>query len=305
MQQKRKKIRMAALITVLSVLILFFAGFLLFQTKKIEVTGNQYCQEKELVEWIQKDKYAFNSLYIWWKYNQEDVTKPAAIESVKVSVKNPWTVTMQVKEKEFLGYFDYQGELLYFDQEGTAALKTTELIPGAPFIEGLEIQETKVKMNQKLPVTEKKIFERIVEVTRLLKKYELDSDRLICQDGGINLTFGVVTVWLGKGNYEMKVAQIPPILEKLNENYAGQVGILHLENYETAGSAVRFVPEQAEGEAGSPEDTDPSEETQETADTGEPLQEGSEPKPEEQAETQGEIQQEEGMPDFNASGSLE
>ena len=50
---------------------LVFSGFLLFQTKKIEVTGNQYCQEKELVEWIQKDKYAFNSLYIWWKYNQE------------------------------------------------------------------------------------------------------------------------------------------------------------------------------------------------------------------------------------------
>ena len=68
---------------------------------------------------------------------------------------------------------------MYFDQEGTAALKTTELISGAPFIEGLEIREAKVKMNQKLPVTEKKIFERIVEVTRLLKKYELDSDRLI------------------------------------------------------------------------------------------------------------------------------
>ena len=108
-------------------------------------------------------------------------------------MKNPWTVTMQVKEKEFLGYFDYQGELLYFDQEGTAALKTTELISGAPFIEGLEIREAKVKMNQKLPVTEKKIFERIVEVTRLLN-IELDSDRLICQDGGINLTF-----WSGHG----------------------------------------------------------------------------------------------------------
>ncbi len=42
---------------------------------------------------------------------------------------------MKVKEKEFLGYFDYQGEFLYFDEDGTAALKTTEVIPGAPFIE--------------------------------------------------------------------------------------------------------------------------------------------------------------------------
>ena len=36
MKQKKKKIRMAALITVLSVLVLFFAVFLLFQTRKIE-----------------------------------------------------------------------------------------------------------------------------------------------------------------------------------------------------------------------------------------------------------------------------
>ena len=92
-----------------------------------------------------------------------------------------------------------------------------------------------------------------------------------------------------------------PILEKLNENYAGQAGVLHLENYETAGSAVHFVPEQVEGEEGSQEETDPSEETSETADEGEALQEGSDPKPEEQEGNQDEIQQEEGMPDFNAS----
>lgn len=245
MKQKKKKMRMAALITVLSVLILFFAVFLLFQTRKIEVTGNQYCQDETLVKWVQEDKYAFHSIYIWWKYNYGDVKKPAAIESVKVSVKNPWTVVLKVKEKEFLGYFDYQGEFLYFDQNGTAALKTAEVIPGAPFIEGLNLDAEKVKMNQKLPVEDEDIFERIVEVTRLSNKYELSSDRLTCSEGAVNLIFGVVTVQLGKGNYEMKIAQISPILAKLNEQFAGQAGVLHLENYETAGASVRFVPEKA------------------------------------------------------------
>ncbi|PQL31294.1 cell division protein FtsQ/DivIB [Mediterraneibacter gnavus] len=263
MKQKKKKIRMAALITVLSVLVLFFAVFLLFQTRKIEVTGNQYCQDEELVKWVQKDKYAFNSIYIWWKYNYGDVTKPAAIESVKVSIKNPWTVVMKVKEKEFLGYFDYQGEFLYFDEDGTAALKTTEVIPGAPFIEGLELNTKKVKMNKKLPVTDQDIFERIVEVTRLSNKYELSSDRLTCSDGGVNLIFGVVTVQLGKGNYEMKIAQISPILEKLNEKFAGQAGVLYLENYETSGTSVRFVPEKAaETEADEGQDAGQTDENQ-------------------------------------------
>ena len=43
----------------------------------------------------------------------------------------------------------------------------------------------------------------------------------------------------------MKIAQISPILEKLNEKFAGQAGVLHLENYETSGTSVRFVPEKA------------------------------------------------------------
>ena len=53
---------------------------------------------------------------------------------------------------------------------------------------------------------------------------------------------------LGKGNYEMKIAQISPILEKLNEKVCGarQV-VLHLENYETSGTSVRFVPEKRRG----------------------------------------------------------
>ena len=62
---------------------------------------------------------------------------------------------------------------------------------------------------------------------------------------------------LGKGNYEMKIAQISPILEKLNEKFAGQAGVLHLENYETSGTSVRFVPEKAaETEADEGQDAD-------------------------------------------------
>ena len=148
-------------------------------------------------------------------------------------------------------------------QDGTAALKTTEVIPGAPFIEGLELNTKKVKMNKKLPVTDQDIFERIVEVTRLSNKYELSSDRLTCSDGGVNLIFGVVTVQLGKGNYEMKIAQISPILEKLNEKFAGQAGVLHLENYETSGTSVRFVPEKAaETEADEGQDAGQTDENQ-------------------------------------------
>ncbi len=259
MKQKKKKIRIAALITVLSVLVLFFAVFLLFQTRKIEVTGNQYCQDEELVKCVQKEKYSFNSIYICWKYIYGYVTKTAAIESVKFSIKNPWTVVMKVKEKEFLGYFDYQGEFLYFDESNKYELSSDRLTcsdGGVNLIFGVVTVQLgkgnyEMKIAQISPILEK------------LNEKFTGQDRLTCSDGGVNLIFGVVTVQLGKGNYEMKIAQISPILEKLNEKFTGQAGVLHLENYETSGTSVRFVPEKAaEAKAGEGQDAGQTDENE-------------------------------------------
>ncbi len=240
--KRKKRVLLTISICLLSAVILLLVAFLLFQTRKIEVTGNQYCEEQQLVEWIQSDKMAFNSLYIWLKYNYTNVKKPAAIDKVKVSLKNPWTVRMKVTEKSFLGYFDYEGEFLYFDEQGTAALKTADTIEGAPFIEGLGIEESKVEMNEKLPVSDEGVFDKIVEVTRLLKKYDIDCDRLSGESGHITLFFGPVTVQLGTGEFEKKVAQIPPILEQLNEQFPGREGVLQLENYTGTSQSIRFIP---------------------------------------------------------------
>ncbi|MBU3839851.1 MAG: cell division protein FtsQ, partial [Candidatus Ruminococcus intestinipullorum] len=67
--KRKKRVLLTISICLLSAVILLLVAFLLFQTRKIEVTGNQYCEEQQLVEWIQSDKMAFNSLYIWLKYN--------------------------------------------------------------------------------------------------------------------------------------------------------------------------------------------------------------------------------------------
>lgn len=267
----KKRLMRGILILILTVAVLVLGMFLLFQTRKIEIKGNQYCPDAELASWIKQDKMAINTLFLWFKYNYTEVEKPAAIQSVKVSVRNPWTVRMTVEEKNFLGYFEYEDEFLYFDEEGTAALKSPDIIEGAPFIEGLEIKSSKVKMNQKLPVTEEGIFDKIVEVTRLLNKYELSSDKLSVEQGKkISLFFGNVTVQLGSGDYEVKVAQIPPILEKLEELYPGQAGVLHLETYDPSDSAIRFVPDTAEEAASQTgEDENAPDKTQESENTGE------------------------------------
>lgn len=217
----------------------------LFETKEITVTGNQYCSEQEIKDWLLADEYSKNSLYILWKYNQNDVKQLPAVEETRVGLKSLGEVQVQVKEKEFRGRIDYNGVFLYFDSEGIASLISDVVIEGVPYIEGMEIKPEEVLLGELLPVTDGQIFEELKELMPLLEKQELSPDKISCSGNDLTLHFGGVRVQIGNGQFADRLAQVPPILEKLTELYAGQTGVLHLENYDISGSSIRFVPDTA------------------------------------------------------------
>ena len=213
-----------------------------FRTRAFEVEGNDYYSETSVTTWIERDELSVNTLYILLKYNLTEPELPSAVESMEVSLSNPWTVHVKVTEKEMAGYVDYDGAYLYFDGDGTASLRTSQVIEGAPYIEGLEFDAGSVVMGEKLPVQDDSIFGKIVEVSRYLKKYSLTPDRMLCAGGGIQIYFGAVEVLLGEENYDDRLAQVEPILEKLSEQYPDTAGTLHLENYDSSSTSIRFVP---------------------------------------------------------------
>lgn len=215
-----------------------------FRVRSFEVEGNEYYGDSSVVTWIQNDDLAVNSLYILIKYNLMNPDVPTAVDSMEISLKNPWTVHVQVKEKNMIGYVDYDGAYLYFDHEGTALVRTKKVMEGVPYVEGLVFDAAAVKLGESLPVEDGSIFEKIVEVSKGLDKYNLAPDRLSCADGGIQLGFGTVQVLLGSGNYDERLAQVEPILEKLNEKYPDMAGTLHLENYDGVSENIPFVPAQ-------------------------------------------------------------
>lgn len=243
-KKKRKKIRVWLIVVSVILALTAMAGVavLLFQTRSFEVEGNSYYGDDTITTWIQNDELSVNTLYILAKYNLTDADLPSGVESMTVSLKNPWTVKVKVKEKEMAGYVDYDGAYLYFDRAGIASLRSNKLIEGTPYIEGLTFDTAKVEIGKKLPVEDDTIFEKIVEVSKNLKKYGLTPDRMSCSEGDIQVYFGIVEVLLGSGDYEEKLQQVQPILDKLAERYPDTAGTLHLENYDVDSESIRFVP---------------------------------------------------------------
>ena len=248
-KRRRKKRRrclkiFAGILCVIAVLVLL--GYLvvgLFQLKQIEVTGNQYCSEQEVIDWVESGKYSDNSLYVLWKYSRKDIEQIPSVESVRVKLKSPGKVEVQVKEKTYIGRIDYNGQYLYFDKEGIASLQIADSIEGVPSVEGMDIDPDSVKIGKALPGADGKLFEKINRISELLAEYELVPDKITFEGKNLTLHFGGVRVMMGSSGFEEKLEQVSPILAKMSELYADQTGALHLENYSASDTSIRFVPD--------------------------------------------------------------
>lgn len=239
-RKKKKGIVILSIVCILCAAIL--AAVFLCRTRGYEIEGNSYYSDNTIKTWIENDELSFNTLCILARYNLTEPELPAGVERLHVSLKNPWTVKVNVEEKELAGYVMFEETYLYFDGNGTAVLKSGKLIEGVPCIEGLNFDAAETEVGKPLPVEDSSIFDRIVDVSRNLKKYGLSPDRLSCAEGEIRLYFGIVEVLLGESGYEEKLQQVEPILAKLAELYPETAGTLHLENYTEESDSIRFVP---------------------------------------------------------------
>ena len=205
------------------VLLLLVIFVLLFQTRSIKVKGNEYYGENSIISWLEKDKLSMNTVYLFWKYNYTDAEVPSVVEEMKLTFENPWTLVAHVKEKGKSGYVSFTG---------------------VPYVEGLSFDASKVEIGKKIPVEDDSAFTLIAEASKYLVKYSLTPDKLVyANEQSVVLYFGSVEVLIGNKEYEIRIAQIKPILEKLKAQYPDQAWVLHLENYEADSASINFTPQ--------------------------------------------------------------
>lgn len=260
-RRKKKSHRLYALVVILlGIAIIVISFLLLFYVQKIEVQGNEYTEDSAIVESVQEDRFSSNSLYLLIKYRFMKHDMPGSLTSMKVSLKNPWTVKVTVKERPIIGYFYEDENYAFFDKEGVVILKGREMAMQVPCIEGVDFSGT--ELYKPLKVKSEKLLEAILNVAQEVADYEPAPDRIVCTDEGIDLYFGSVRVMLGTDITTEKMAQIAPILAKLE----GRAGTLHLEKFESDSTKITFSVEQPEedgqtdtaGDAGEEEGTDDS-----------------------------------------------
>ena len=248
-KKRRRRRRTKGFLIILCVLaVLTFVLSLVytfFQLKKIEVVGNVFTPSEDVIAWIKQDDFSDNTLYVWLKYNNDRTEQISSVESTEVKLINPNSVVIQINEKEMAGRLDYNGQYIYFDENGIASLISSEVLEDVPHIEGIKLSED-VILGERLSVENEEVFSQISELSGYIEDHDLDPDIMLCDETGITLCFGEIKVMLGTDGYKEKTAQILPLLTKLDEEYEGQAGTFHMENYKAGNTTIRFVPDEAE-----------------------------------------------------------
>lgn len=235
-QKKRKYGLYALLVGLIAAAILALSVFLLFHIQKIEVTGIEMLTQQEVSDWVKSDTMSGNSLYVLWKSKFRPDELLPMMKSAEISMKNPWTIKVKIEEHKLLGGILYENEYAYFDEEGTVLKKQTESIPGIPLVEGLGVK--KVVLNHKVKAENRKVFSYVIQVGKVVEKWELSPEKIVFNETEATLHFGTIAVNIGDENFDDRVAQIAPILEKLQ----GKSGTVHLENFTMQSTLISFRP---------------------------------------------------------------
>lgn len=105
----------------------------------------------------------------------------------------------------------------------------------------LGLQFSHVVVGEMLPVEDEKIFNEILNITRLLKKYDLTADEIVLNpSGSLVIYFGDVEVALGNesGVLEDKLMLLPQLLAELE----GKSGVLQMQTFDEEGGKYVFKP---------------------------------------------------------------
>lgn len=212
-----------------------------YTIRTVYVQGNVHYTEEEIKSIVMDGPLGDNSLYLSMKYKNRGIEGIPFIDVMDVRILAPDTIQIVVFEKTLTGYVKYLDSYLYFDKDGDVVESSGVRTLGVPQITGLEFDH--VIVGKRLPVQDPSIFDSILNVTMLLKKYELIADKIyFSKYGEITVFFGDVKVALGSDSAKLedKLVLLPTFLESLE----GRRGTLQMETYDENSGKYVFKPEQ-------------------------------------------------------------
>lgn len=240
---KNKKKRWMGRVLTILLLIAVVLGVLYYlvstytiKDENVYVEGNLHYTSQEIKEIVMEGPLGNNSLYLSLKYKNKGIEDVPFVDVIDVSILSPDSVKITVYEKALAGYIEFMDNYLYFDKDGYVVENSAIKTAGVPLVSGLELSYA--VLGEKLPVENETIFTNVMDITKLMSKYELAADKIFFASASeITVFFGDIKVTLGNTqNLEEKIMNLPQILTKLS----GEKGTLDMKDFSGDSDTLTF-----------------------------------------------------------------
>lgn len=240
--KNKKKRWMGRVLTVLFLIaallgvVYYFVSTYTIKDENVYVEGNLHYTKEEIKEIVMEGPLGNNSLYLSMKYKSKGIEDVPFVDVIDVSILSPDSIKITVYEKALAGYIEFMDNYLYFDKDGYVVENSSILTEGVPLVSGLDLSY--VVLGEKLPVENEVIFTNVMDITKLLTKYELTADKIFfASESDITVFFKDIKVTLGDTqNLEEKIMNLPQILLKLE----GEKGTLNMRDYTADSDTLTF-----------------------------------------------------------------
>ena len=259
----RRKLYRIIIEAVAGILLIFVLVFFLgFRVTGVQVEGNSFYTDDQIKNMVLNAPIAKNSILAGFIDTEKSTKDEAMIDSITVSRVDRNTLLLQVKEKQMIGYIEFQGQCVNFDRQGIVQIITEEPLENVPKIEGIDVKEA--VQGERLSGDNTRKLNTILNVGKMLEKMEDKPDRLAFNDlNQLVMYYGTIEVRLGDDeNMDEKINRLVGILPELE----GMSGILHLENTTEDSESVVFDDATQSEDQETGQESENTQETQE--DTG-------------------------------------
>jgi cell division protein FtsQ len=205
---------MKLLIFCLAILIPMFILYTTCSLKTVIVEGNSHYTNEELEKKVITKKTDRNTFLLYLRYKYGKADSIPFVQQINIEMVDRNTAKIHVYEKIVTGCIEFMGEYMYFDKDGIVVESSDEKLPGVPLITGLKFN--RIILYEKLEVQKKSLFTTILNLTQLIKKFELSIDKIQFDDSlEVILYSGDNKILLGKREaYDEQLAELKNILPK-------------------------------------------------------------------------------------------
>lgn len=224
---KKTSIKIATVSAILVFLILIIMICPVFYINDVVVTGIENLKEEQIISTVGLNNkttniFAFNSIKA-----KETLKQNPYIEDVKIIKNLPESIAFEITERKIRGYIPYMSSYLYINDDGRVIDVQTSYVKQLPVVIGLNF--SKFTLGEILEVDNKEAFDVVVQLSKLMTKYEILEDVIkvdVSKPEDLHLYVNNIDVLFGTfEDLNWKMSTLNEIIKKIPEEDKGFLDI--------------------------------------------------------------------------------